>query len=143
MQKWDPLRELRSMQEEMNRLFERSRDRLHDELPEEGYWQPPVDIFAEAEQVVVKMEIPEVRLEDIEISVEDGRLSIEGERRLEAADGFLRLERSYGPFRRLFELPIEIDRERIAASCADGVLKIVLPRKSPTRRQIDVAAPGE
>jgi HSP20 family protein len=139
MDKWDPLRELRSMQEAMNRLFERSRTRLHGEFPEDSFWQPPVDIFENERQVLVKMEVPEVLLQDIRISVEESRLTIEGERRQEEKESelhFLRLERSYGPFRRLFDLPAEIDCEHIVASCEGGVLKVVLPKKSPTRQKL-------
>ncbi len=134
--KWDPLHELHSMQEEMNRLFERSRTRLHGDLPEDSFWQPPVDIFENERHVLVKMEVPEILLQDIRISVEESRLTIEGERRLEEKESdqhLLRLERSYGPFRRQFDLPAEIDSDHIVVSCEGGVLKVILPKKNPPR----------
>ncbi len=134
MVKWDPLRELQSMQEEMNRLFELSRSRLRGGPLEEGLWQPPVDIYEDDQEIVVKMEAPEVKLEDITINIEDERLIIEGVRPLEFRGEQLhyhRLERSYGHFRRLFALPAPIDQDRLTASCEHGVLKVILPKKNP------------
>ena len=140
MIKWDPLRELQNMQEEMNRLFELSRSRMFGEPLEEGLWRPQVDIYEDEGQVVVKMEAPEVDLKDITVTVEENRLCIEGVRHLEGKNeqtAYLRLERSYGPFRRLFDLPAAIDRDGIATSCDRGVLRIVLPKKELSRRKIE------
>lgn len=137
--KWDPLRELRMMQEQMNRLFEQSRERNAGEPFEDGAWVPPVDIYEDGAQVVVKMEIPEVDQEDIAVQIEGNNLLISGERRLECSDekpNYHRLERSYGSFRRSFVLPAGVDPEGCRASCDRGVLKVLLPKldDSPQRR---------
>lgn len=142
MVKWDPLQELKSMQEQMNRLFELSRDRSAGEPFEQGLWQPPVDIYEDDREVVVAMEVPEIDLQDIQVQVEENLLIIRGERKLERAEtkqNYHRIERSYGNFRRSFSLPASVDQNRIAASCRMGVLRIVLPkREESTKRHIDV-----
>ncbi len=137
--KWDPLRELRIMQEQMNRLFEQSRERNAGEPFEEGGWMPPVDIYEDAAEVVVKMELPEVAPEDIEVQIEGNNLIISGERKLEregSKQNYHRIERGYGRFRRTFSLPSGVASEGTRASCESGVLKVVLPK-------LDEAAPRQ
>ena len=139
--KWDPLEELKKMQQEMNRLFDRSQSRLYGESLEDGLWQPAADIFEDEEEVVVMMEVPEVDQEDIDVRVEDGMLIIEGERKLERDEkrqNYHRIERSYGTFRRAFALPVSVVREEIRATCDRGVLKVALPKRRPEdRREIE------
>lgn len=143
--KWDPLRELRRMQEQMNQLFEQSRERNAGEPFEDGIWVPPVDICEDAVQVVLKMEVPEVDQEDIAVQIEGNSLVISGERRLEQTGetNYHRLERSYGSFRRSFVLPAGVDPEGCRASCDRGVLKVVLPKLGDSpQRQITVKIEG-
>ena len=112
MVKWDPLQELGAMQERMNRLFELSRGRVYGTPLAAGAWQPTVDIYEDDAEVVVKMELPEVDQKDVDVRSEEQTLVIEGERRLEreeARHNYLRIERSYGPFRRTFSLPANFD----------------------------------
>jgi HSP20 family protein len=133
MGKLEPLTELRMMQEQMNRLFDLTRARLRGESFDQGVWQPAVDIFENEREVVVKMELPEVRQEDIDVQLARGVLTIQGERRLEHTDeqhNYHRIERCYGPFRRSFAIPDTVAEELISVSCAQGVLKIVLPKSS-------------
>lgn len=128
----NPLRELLNMQEEMNRLFDLSRSRMLGEPLEEGLWQPPVDLYEDDREVVVKMEVPEVDQEDIQVSIEEGNLIVAGVRQLEREErkqNYHRIERSYGHFRRVFALPATVDHDRVSAACDRGVLKIVLPKK--------------
>lgn len=143
MVKKDPLGELQTMQEEMNRLFELSRSRLCGEPLEEGVWQPPTDIYEDDREVVVKMELPEVDQDDIDVRLEENRLIVQGERRLEREErqqNYFRIERAYGAFRRAFVLPGDIDHDRICASCERGVLKIVLPKREHVGRQIEIGS---
>jgi HSP20 family protein len=130
--KWDPWPELRAMQEQMTRLLDMSKDRVAGEPFEQGLWQPPVDIYEDEDELVVKMEVPEVEQEDIDVQIEDHTLIIQGVRRLEREEkkpNYQRIERSYGNFRRVFSLPSSVDSERTSARCEKGVLKIVLPKK--------------
>jgi HSP20 family protein len=126
-----PLAELRMMQEQMNRLFDLSRARLCGETSDQGSWQPPVDILENSEAVVIAMELPEVRQQDIEIHLEQGVLTIQGERRQERPAGqhsYHRIERNHGPFRRSFVVPVPVAEGQISMTCAEGVLKIILPK---------------
>lgn len=140
--KWDPLRELRLMQEQMNRLFEMSRERTFGEPFEQGLWQPPVDIYEDDREVVVKMEVPEVEQKDIDVHIDEGTLIIQGERKLEREEkrhNYHRIERCYGTFRRSFSLPATVDQGEVSATCEKGVLKVVLPKKGAGQpRHIDV-----
>ena len=147
MIKWDPLRELHIMQEQMNRLFERSQQGGAGEPFEEGGWTPPVDVYEDAAEVVVKMELPEVDQEEIAVQIEGNSLVISGERKLERAEqrqNYHRIERGYGPFRRTFALPEGVDPEQTRASCERGILKVVLPKlRNAEPRQITVKIEGE
>jgi HSP20 family protein len=141
MVKWDPLRELRVMQDQMSRLLDSSRN-LGGEPLEEGLWQPPVDIYEDDQEVVVKMEVPEVDQKDIQVQIEDNILIIHGERKLEREEkkhNYHRIECFYGNFRRTFALPASVDQDKVVANCDKGMLKIVLPKRAESKpRQIDV-----
>jgi HSP20 family protein len=124
----------------LNRMFEAA---FTGEPLTAGAWVPAVDIFeAKNKDVVVKVELPEMKREDIKVTFENGVLSIEGERQFQgevARDDFHRAERGYGAFRRSFTLPSTVDASRVNATYQDGVLTIVLPRREDSRpRQIEV-----
>lgn len=135
MVKWDPMQELRVMQDRMNRLLESSRN-LGGELLEEGLWQPPADIYEDDREVVVKMEVPEVDRKDIHVQIEENILVIQGERKLEREEkkhNYHRIECFYGPFRRTFALPTSVDQDKVVANCDKGMLKVLLPKKAEAR----------
>ena len=144
--RWTPFRELSTVQDRVNKLFEdviRSPYRS-----DEGFavsaWTPAVDIYETDKEIVLKAELPEMPEKDIEIKVEDNNLIVSGERRKEKEvkeENYHRIERSYGSFYRSFTLPHAVDRENIKASYKDGVLKVVLPKKEeakPKQIKIDV-----
>jgi HSP20 family protein len=139
----DPFRDLFSLQDQLFRTFDsayRGRDR--EEAPMTAAWQPLVDIFEDQDAITLKVEVPEVDAKDVEITVDGNTLSLKGERKLENVekrDGYHRIERTYGAFSRSFTLPTTVESEQIRAESKDGVLRIVLPKKSETRpRQIKV-----
>lgn len=140
--RWDPLRELRGLQEQMNRLLEQGRACADDASPEAGPWQPPADIYEDEHAVVLKLELPEIDQREIEVRIEEQLLVVTGERRLEYEEqrhNYQRIERSHGPFRRTFALPATVDLEQIRASCERGVLRVVLPKTRPQQpRQIEI-----
>lgn len=144
LSRWDPFRDMTSLQERMNKLFEdslmRSRGAEH-ELPM-GAWTPPVDIYETDEKVVLRADLPGVDLQDIDLRIEDNTLILRGERKFareEKQEDFLRIERSYGAFQRTFRLPGSVDQERIKATHRDGVLEVTLLKSESTRpRQIKV-----
>lgn len=137
--KYNPLRELRTMQDQMNRLLNLSWN--HD-LPSEdiceGLWQPAVDIYETADCIVIKAELPDVDQKDIEVRIEDATLILKGERKHEdevKKENYHRIERYFGSFQRSFSLPMTIDQEKVTASCEKGVLTISLPKKEETRQK--------
>jgi len=130
--RYNPLRELRGMQEQMNHLLDLAWNREHGEELREGVWQPLVDIFENDEAVVIRAELPGVEQDAIEVKIEGATLTIRGERKQDAEvrkENYHRIERYYGPFQRSFLLPQTIDHEKVQAACDKGVLTITLPKK--------------
>jgi len=141
--RWDPFRDLISIQDRMNRLFEQTLARTREE---EGIaastWMPAVDIYETPDQVVMKAELPGLTREDIEINVRDNTLSLRGERKFEKEvkeENYLRIERAYGSFQRSFTLPATIQQDKIKAVFKDGVLEVSLPKAEEARpKQIKI-----
>lgn len=141
--KYSPLKELRTMQEQMNRLLNLSWNHdISGEETREAIWQPPVDIYETEDSIVIKAELPDVDQKDIDVRIEDNTLTLRGERRHEndvKKENYHRIERYFGSFQRSFSLPATIDQETVKATCEKGVLTIVLPKKVETRpKQITI-----
>ncbi len=140
--RWTPFRELSTMQERMNKLFEdvmRSPNRS-----DEGFavaaWAPAVDIYETDKEIVMKAELPEMQEKDIEIKVEDNILIVAGERKMEKEvkeENYHRIERSYGSFHRSFTLPHTVDRENIKASLQGRRAQGGPPEKGGGQAQAD------
>lgn len=132
--RWDPFRDLMTIQERMNRLFDQTLSKTRTE-DEEGLtastWSPAVDIYETADSIVLKAELPGLSRENIDIQVRDNTLTLKGERRFEREvkdENYLRIERSYGAFQRGFSLPAVIQQDKIKATFKDGVLEVNLPK---------------
>jgi len=141
--KYNPLRELRSMQEQMNKLLNLSWNHdLSGEDLKEGIWQPSVDIYETEDSIVIKAELPDVDQKDIEVRIEDSTLILRGERKHEGEvkkENYHRIERYFGTFQRSFSLPTTVQQDNVSATCERGVLTITLPKKEDTRpKQIKV-----
>ncbi len=145
MVRFDPFRELATMQDRINRIFGDAYNRRQDDdLTQRGEWLPAVDIYENAHQeIVLKAELPGITREDIDLRVENNTLTLRGERKRDTAvkdEQYHRVERSYGAFSRSFALPTRIDTEHVRAEFKDGVLSITLPVKAEAKpRQIEVA----
>ena len=145
MVRFDPFRELSTMQDRINRIFGDAYTRRYDDdLNQRGDWFPPVDIYENAQQeIVLKAELPGLAREDIDLRVENNTLTLRGERKRDAEikqEQFHRVERAYGAFSRSFALPSRIDTDKVRAEFRDGVLTIALPVKAEAKpRQIEVA----
>ena len=143
--RFDPFRELSTMQDRINRIFGDAYTRRYDDdLTQRGEWFPPVDIYENANQeIVLKAELPGLAREDIDLRVENNTLTLRGERKRETEvkqEQYHRVERSYGAFSRSFSLPSRIDTEKVRAEFKEGVLSITLPVKAEAKpRQIEVA----
>ena len=124
---WDPLKDLSSIQDRMNQLFEDTlaRSRGREEGVRTGMWTPAVDIYETDQSVVVKAELPGVGKDDIAVEVKE--------------ENYHRIERAYGTFLRSFALPVSVDQDKVSARFKDGVLDIELPKKEKAKpRQVKV-----
>lgn len=127
------IKDLLSIQDRVNRLFEDVLDRRDQMVPTHSVWSPLVDICEAEHEFMVMAELPEVHQEDIEIKIEENVLIISGARKHAhdaARDTYYVVERKYGYFHRSFLLPTSVDKNGIKANLRDGVLIIVLPKRS-------------
>jgi HSP20 family protein len=145
--RFDPFRDLMTLQERMNRLFDESaRAARGNESGEDwalgGTWAPLVDIYEQDGNLVLKAELPGVDPKHVDIRVENNVLMLRGERQLDTQvkrDSYHRVERAYGRFTRSFSLPTVVDTEKIDAQYKDGVLTVTLPKKESAKpRQIQI-----
>jgi HSP20 family protein len=112
-----------------------------------GNFVPAVDVYEDAQKVVLKLEVPGIRREDLDIRVEGRILTVKGERKFETdekEENFHRIERRYGSFVRSFTLPSSVNPDEVAATSADGVLSISLAKKPESKpKQIEVRVAAE
>ncbi|HEY4485078.1 MAG TPA: Hsp20/alpha crystallin family protein [Nitrospiria bacterium] len=130
---WDPFRDLLSLQERMNKMFEDSLVRTAGKPGEaaQGAWAPAVDILEKEDEIILKAELPGILLEGIDLQVKDDILTLRGERQFEKdakKENYHRIERSYGAFTRSFTLPSTVDQAGIRAKLKDGILEVKLPK---------------
>jgi HSP20 family protein len=135
--RWDPFRELLTIQDRMNRLFQDGLARHPgQENIEAGQWSPPVDILETRERIVLRADLPGMEQNEIELKVDDNVLVLRGERRFPAdvrPEDYHRAERPHGLFVRSFSLPVSIDQSAIRATHKNGVLEVTLPKKQETQ----------
>ena len=142
--RWDPFRDLLSLQDRMNRIFEESfpKSRVFEGPLATGLWSPAVDIYETDKAIVLKVELPGLSKDDINIEIKDDNLILRGERKFEKdirEENYHRIERSYGKFSRSFSLPGSIDRNKVDATFKDGVLEITIPKAEETKpKQIEI-----
>ena len=146
MVRFEPFRDLVTLQDRMNRLFEdsfgRSRGAAADDWALGGSWAPAVDIYEHEGNIVLKAELPGIDPKDVDIRVENNVLTLRGERKFDhevEKDNYHRVERSYGAFSRSFTLPNVVDTGNIKAEYRDGVLRMTLPKREEAKpRQIQI-----
>lgn len=142
---WNPLRDLETLQD---RLLRAMNGQTSKHVPERqvplasSQWTPSVDISEDANEYLIKAELPEVSKEDVKLTVENDVLTIKGERRFEPETDqkkYHRIERGYGSFTRVFALPEDADSERVVAEFRNGLLTVHLPKSEAKKpRQIEV-----
>ena len=141
--RWDPVRDLATMQNRLNRFV---RESYSPEGPEEALtttsFAPPVDIYEDEHTIAVKMEVPGIDEKDIDVRIESNTLTVHGERKIEKEEkeeNFRRVERQYGSFTRSFTLPSSVDTGQVSAHYDKGILKISLAKKAEAKpKQIKV-----
>jgi HSP20 family protein len=142
--RYDPFRDLRTLQEEVNRLFSSNLTRgFGEEGIGRGAWNPSVDIYENKDQIVLEAELPGMKQDDFELTVENNVITLRGERQFEKkedSDNYHRVERSYGSFTRSFTLPQTVSAEGATAEYNNGVLRVTLPKREETKaRRIQVS----
>lgn len=131
MRRWDPFEDLRSMQHEMDRLFDRFLGR--DISPLEataGEWMPAVECYTKEGHLVFKAELPGVDPKDLDVSVTERELVIKGDRKAEKTEkeeSYTLKEIAYGSFERRFLLPEGVRSDSVKAKFINGILEIRVP----------------
>ena len=136
--RWDPIRELDSLQGDMNRLF----DRFFEGPAGSRRWIPAMDLLETEDHLVLRGDLPGMTEDDVDIEIKDNVLTISGERKSdseEKGEGYHRVERAFGSFSRSLNLPQGVDPEKIEAKFDNGVLEVRIPKPAeakPTRVEI-------
>lgn len=145
--KWDPFRDLSSLQSSINRLFDdnfRFWREPEATLSQEGAF--PVDIKDTPEAILIKAELPGFNKDNIKVGLADNLLTIRAERQREEKEesaNYLRVERSYGSFSRSFTLNMPVKHEKLKARYQDGILEISLPKEEDIKnKEINIDIEG-
>ena len=141
--RWSPFRNLVSIQDEMNRMFNSHFGKLPEQEDQSTLWYPLVDISESADEITVTAEVPGMKKEDIKISIQDNILTMQGEKHkddVENDKSYHRLERMFGSFERSFSLSTSVQRDKVKAKYKDGILTISLPKSEDAKpKEIDVS----
>jgi HSP20 family protein len=136
--RWDPFLELKTFENEMNRLLRRPRPGASH--PEDtligSQFAPPVDIYEDDTKLSIKMDVPGIDANDLDIRVDGNVVTVSGERKLESEEkkeNFRRVEREYGAFSRSFTLPASADTDNVNANFENGTLRIGVPKRANSR----------
>ena len=141
--RWDPFREITSLQGQVNRMFARLGD---GDGGDRQSWTPSVDVIETDDAIKLKAELAGMKPEDIKIEVQDNVLTVSGERRFEEEvkeDKYYRIERRYGSFSRSIALPQTADDSKIEADYDNGVLQVVVPKTDVVKPKRILVTVGE
>jgi HSP20 family protein len=142
--RWDPFRDVVTLQHRVNSLFRDFNE--GDSTLTTASFTPAVDVYEDAQKIVLKLEAPGIEEKDLDVRVENHTVAIKGERKFgkeEKEENFHRIERRYGSFYRAFTLPQTVDTEDVQASYTAAVLRLELKKKAeaqPKQIKINVAA---
>jgi len=148
MSRWDPFSEMREMQHEMDKLFDRflSRDLS---AAESGFaeWTPSVESYMKGSDLVFKCELPGVDPKDVDVSVDENmrQLIIRGERKTEKGtkdEDYIYRELAYGSFERRFTLPEGVKTDQLKAKFTNGILEVTVPAPAISKpKKIEIETP--
>ena len=139
--RWEPVRELSTMQSEMNRLFGTFFD---SPTPRNGRraalrnWIPATDVVENDNEYVLRADLPGLSESDVNVELDDNVLRISGERKSEQeqrTEGYYRIERSFGRFSRALTLPEGVTAESINAAFDNGVLEVHIQKPEQHKPQ--------
>jgi HSP20 family protein len=143
--RWDPFRDLVSIQDELSRLFGRTFGGSEALRPSAGsVWMPSMDVYETEDKIVATLELPGIDPDNVDVSVEDSTLAISGRREFSnevKEESFHRAERRSGSFTRAITLPQTADTERVNANFDNGVLTIEVAKAEKAKpKKIQVKA---
>lgn len=146
--RWEPAREIQSLQQELNRLFGSAFDpHVTGVNSARSRWLPAMDLVEQGDEYVIRADLPGLNEDDVHVELEDNVLTVHGERNSELQDrqdGYHRIERSYGSFSRSLVLPEGIDPEGIKAHFDNGVLEVRVPKPEETKpRKVAISVGGQ
>ncbi len=133
---WEPFREMMSLREAMNQLFEQSVLRPGSYTSEGAGLGAPVDVYETDNNVVLKAAVPGMKPEDLDVTITGEVLTIKGELKPEESSGkrnYIRQERQYGAFCRQLTLPTAIDANRVTATFENGILTLEMPKREEVK----------
>ena len=143
MSQWNPLHDLVTLQDRMNRLFEDATQRraaetdTTDEL-ERADWYPAADVLEQNDAYLIALDLPGIDRDKLDISIDDNRLTIKGERIIRDSTQ-QRRECPTGRFVRTFSVPASVEQKNIRANYKDGVLEVSLPKQAePKARRVQI-----
>jgi HSP20 family protein len=144
--RWEPFRELSSLQTEMNRLFNAAFDQPGGNGGARR-WSPAMDLVETDDHFVLRADLPGMTESDVNIELEDNVLTVAGERKAEHEDkreGYYRVERAFGSFSRALTLPKGVDPEAVTADFKNGVLEVRVPKPEQRKpRKIAIGNVGD
>jgi HSP20 family protein len=149
--RWDPFRDLMSIQSDLSRLFDRTLagnesggGRELATASTSPDWIPALDVYEAEDRLELTLELPGIDPDAVELTVEDSVLSISGTRQFRSdvsEENYRRVERRYGSFTRSLHLPPTADAEGIKASFDKGVLTIEVPKREEAKpKKIEIKA---
>jgi HSP20 family protein len=146
--RWEPARELQSLQQDLNRLFGSFFDTptTRSNVRSLRRWAPAMDLVEEGDHYVLRADLPGLSEQDVNVEVEDNVLTISGERKSEheeRREGYYRVERASGRFSRSLALPEGVDPDSVKASFDKGVLAVSIPKPEQAKpRRVAISVDG-
>ncbi|MHB1699572.1 MAG: Hsp20/alpha crystallin family protein [Acidobacteriaceae bacterium] len=145
--RFTPFHDVAVLQNRLNSIFnDFAKADAENETLTAGSFVPAVDVYEDANKLVLKLEVPGIKQDDLDIRMENQTLTVRGERKFEAEEkeeNFHRIERRYGSFVRSFTLPTTVDTENVKANYDAGVLSIELSKRAEAKpKQIKVVVGG-
>jgi len=138
----DPFKELTTLREEIDRIFDSFFGRVPAVAEREVAWLPALNLEETDDEFIVKVELPGLKKEDVKIHLTDDSLTISGERKMEKEEKgktYHRVEMAYGRFQRTITFPSEVEPDKARATYKDGILTITVPKSEKAKpKEIEI-----
>ncbi|MGB7443534.1 MAG: Hsp20/alpha crystallin family protein [Coleofasciculaceae cyanobacterium] len=137
--RWEPFREIDTLQRQMNRLFDNLVTTDEDGTLSQFNFVPPAEIKETDDAIHLKLEVPGLEVKDLDIQVTAESVAISGERKSETKTeekGMTRSEFRYGKFRRVIPLPARVQNTEAKADYKDGILKLAMPKAEEEKNKV-------